>query len=426
MTGHDQADSTSEPPSTDATETAPADAQPVDTAGEQHSTEQTQPDPSPRDAAEPQTAAEQDLVGKQSGSEQRRPWFRRPVILIPAIIAALAVVGAAIGIPTAIHLQNVERGDQLAAEFQTALESHRATWSTEALDAAADITISTALPESYDFYALDRAGIEGFLARCQALTTAGAAVPPLLENPVPSLTVEAGADASEAYRAAQVTDTELQTRRDAVTALATEGQESLIALQGFCTALPQYNSVRNAWQLASEQTLQPLYTVDEGEDIDLGNQLVLTCPAEQGCPDYGSEAARLAYADALDATWTTFYRDLSTVAGTSCFLEGFEPVCTVIATEYTKAADANAAAAEALRTGTLPTAAGQALLPEFFAAVEQATAAQDAAEVAIRDAWAAVDPAVQEDTATGWQSRSVQRALAAQETSYTGLIDALR
>ena len=352
----------------------------------------------------------------------RRPWHKRPALLIAAIGGVVLLLLAAIGIPLAIHLNNVAKGDRLADEFNAALEAHNSAWTDAEINKVGDVVVSEALQENTDFYAQNAAAMSDLQARCANVETAATTLTTLLASPVPTLTVEDGADASAKYQVAKATSDGLDGRRAAVESLTTDGAAAMSALSDFCGVYPEYNSILNQLGLDFQGVFQPTLTVSNGSRIEFGNNLYMTCSNTNGCPNFADQAARTAYGDAIDATFTKFYTDMAAKSADRCFLPELQTVCDTMASEYQATADAYHLSAESIRTEQPNLSVGSLPFPNFLTQFPAAGERADAADAAIDAAWQAADPSTAGDTAPGWQARSVKVALAQHEATVTDAV----
>ncbi|KAB1649823.1 hypothetical protein [Pseudoclavibacter endophyticus] len=353
---------------------------------------------------------------------QKKPWYKRAAIMIPAIGGVVLLILAAIGIPLGIHLTNVAKGDQLADDFTAALEAHNSTWTQDEIDKVANVVVSEALAENADFNSQNSSVMSDFEARCEGVATAATTLETLAASPVPSLAEEDGADASAKYQEALETSNGLAERRAAVETLTGTGVEAMTALSEFCTVYPQYNSLLNTYVVNLTTTLQDSLTIANGSDIEFGNGLFITCTSSGGCPNYGTQEGRDAYANAIDATNTAYYSDTAELAGAQCFLPELEDVCATMASEYQATADAYAEAAQSMRTEQPNLTAGERPFPNTFDLLDAADQARAAADSAIDSAWQAADPNAAGDSGTGWQARSIKGILAGHETVVTDAV----
>ncbi|WP_424467291.1 hypothetical protein [Pseudoclavibacter helvolus] len=357
---------------------------------------------------------------------RKKPWFRKPAILIPAIVGVVVLVGAAVAIPVTIHNNNVNRGDELAAAFQADLDAHYADWTSENLDTASNVTISAALGENTDFFSQSAAQMSDFSTRCGNVATAETTITDLAASTVPSLTVEDGADASEAYKAAQTESDDLTERRDIVANFADTASADVAALQQFCETFPKYNSIYNTFGTQLAALSSTVFTIPDGQNIDLGNNLYYPCNVSTGCPDYSDPNIGTKIADAIKSTYVDFYRGIADLAASECFLDELADVCTSYSTEFGKAADAAQAASDSYRSealnltvGAVPFANSAPLFTAMFDSF-------DAADAAVQTAWWSADPASNGQTDRGWQSRSLKTLLSAHESSIASLVESVR
>ncbi|GAB3292062.1 hypothetical protein GCM10027427_10410 [Pseudoclavibacter terrae] len=361
-----------------------------------------------------------------NGAPAKKPWFRKPAILIPAIIGVVVLVGAAVAIPVTIHNNNVNRGDELAAAFQTDLDAHYADWTTENLDLAANVTISASLGENTDFFSQSAAQMTDFSTRCGNVATAETTINDLAGSTVPSLAVEDGADASDAYKAAQTESDGLSERRDIVANFADTASADVAALQQFCEAFPKYNSIYNTFgtQLASFSST--VFTIPDGQNIDLGNNLYYPCNVSTGCPNYSDPNIGTTIADAIKSTYVDFYRGIADLAASECFLDELADVCTSYSTEFGKAADAAQAASDSYRSETLSLTVGAVPFANSAPLFTAMFDSFDAADAAVQTAWWSADPSSDGQTDRGWQSRSLKTLLSAHESSIATLVESVR
>jgi len=380
----------------------------------------------PADAAGRSGAPRAEEIAGAAAAPRRKKWFEKPAIMIPAIIGVIAVVGAAIAVPLAIHNSNVTRGNELAAEFQTALDAHNTTWTPERLDQVDAAKISPALQDTFDFNSQNAAAMTDFATRCGAVTTASGIVVELAAAPVPELAVADGADASDAYVAARAQSDSLADLRTNAADFQSNVDAEMADLSTFCQTFPKYNSLANALADAINTKLKPTLVTPNGGEQTLPNNLVVKCSEAQGCPDLYDKDKRTAYADAIDASFTTYYSAMATLASTECWLPEFGPVCQTMATEYQKASAAWKAHTDDLRAGEPTVAAGSALYPNYAPTKQAALKATADADAAIQQAWWTVDPTVNGQTQQGWQSASLRGILGAHEQRIQELVAGVR
>ncbi|MBF4457970.1 hypothetical protein [Pseudoclavibacter sp. VKM Ac-2867] len=361
-----------------------------------------------------------------NGAQRKKPWFRKPAILIPAIIGVVVLVGAAVAIPVTIHNNNVNRGDELAAAFQTDLDAHYADWTTENLDLVSNVTISASLGENTDFFSQSAAQMSDFSTRCGNVATAETTITDLASSTVPALTVEEGADASEAYKAAQTESDGLSERRDIVANFADTASADVAALQQFCEAFPKYNSIYNTFGTQLAALSSTVFTIPDGQNIDLGNNLYYPCNVSTGCPDYSDPNIGTKIADSIKSTYVDFYRGIADLAASECFLDELSDVCTSYSTEFGKAADAAQAASDSYRSETLSLTVGAVPFANSAPLFTAMFDSFDAADAAVQTAWWSADPSSNGQSDRGWQSRSLKTLLSAHESSIATLVESVR
>nr|WP_146081372.1 hypothetical protein [Pseudoclavibacter sp. RFBI5] len=361
-----------------------------------------------------------------NGAQRKKPWFRKPAILIPAIIGVVVLVGAAVAIPVTIHNNNVNRGDELAAAFQTDLDAHYADWTTENLDLASNVTISASLGENTDFFSQSAAQMSDFSTRCGNVATAETTITDLASSTVPALTVEEGADASEAYKEAQTESDGLSERRDIVANFADTASADVAALQQFCEAFPKYNSIYNTFGTQLAALSSTVFTIPDGQNIDLGNNLYYPCNVSTGCPDYSDPNIGTKIADSIKSTYVDFYRGIADLAASDCFLDELSDVCTSYSTEFGKAADAAQAASDSYRSETLSLTVGAVPFANSAPLFTAMFDSFDAADAAVQTAWWSADPSSNGQSDRGWQSRSLKTLLSAHESSIATLVESVR
>lgn len=323
-----------------------------------------------------------------------RPWYSRAVVLVPAIAILLII---AIAIPIIVHVSNIRHGDELAETFLAQLDDYRATWSTERIDAATAVDLSSAeVAGAPAFYVLTSPELDAIRSQCADVADAAEATGALDAAQAPQLPVDERAEASTRYRDAAAASDELagggQSRADFIAAAET----SIGDAEQYCTNLPKFNSIDNAFRNALAEVMPAALVVRPGDTIDAGGgNTIGPCEAQQGCPNFIDRDARLQFADALDRTYTDYYRGLADQYRTGCILDRLADACTAAADGYADAAGKLQAATDHLRNTEPTNDAGQPPYPEFTNTLMPAAyQAEDAANAAVVSAWATVDPQV--------------------------------
>lgn len=356
---------------------------------------------------------------------RKRPWYRKPLYLAIAAGLALALI-LAITIPIVLNLNNAKEGDRVAEEYTNALATHRETWTEERLTAIASITASSTLEEKRDFFTQSAASMTAFNEQCKAVETATKAMSELKAAPMPTLANQPGLDASSKYQDARQTAASLETLTTAEQTLVTKGDEELAVLTEFCLTLPQYNSVYNQYAAALEGALKPTLTMEEGDKVTLDGGKKWTCKSAEGCPDLTKSEKRTQYADAFDASTTTFYSTIADLASKQCFLSSMKSVCDAYSSEWSAAATSYKAATDALRNNEPKVEAGSPLFPDFESNVKAAADKVKSGDTKVAEAWKAIDTQATDQDKTGWQSRSLKRILGGHESALAGYVDAVR
>lgn len=356
---------------------------------------------------------------------QPHPWYRKPLYIGIAAALALALI-LAIAIPLVMNLNKAKHGDRLADAYTTALATHDQTWTEERLASIEAISLADTLEEKRDFFTQSMASMKSFDEQCKAVESAAQAMAELQAAPMPTLVSEPGADASEKYRQAQATASANEAKAAAEQELVTKGNEALAVLSEFCLTLPQYNTVYNQYLSSLETSLKPTLTLQEGDKVTLEGGKKWTCNSAEGCPDLTDQDNRTKFADAFDASTTTFYSTFSDLAKKQCFLSSMQTVCDAYASEWSAAATSYKAATDSLRNNEPTVEAGSPLYPDFESNVQAASEHVKAGDAKVAEAWKGIDPDATDQDKTGWQSRSLKRILSGHQDALTGYVNAVR
>lgn len=356
---------------------------------------------------------------------QSTPWCRKPLYIGIAAALALALI-LAIAIPLVTNLNKAKHGDRLADEYTTALATHDQTWTEDRLASIEAISLADTLEEKRDFFTQSMGSMKSFDEQCKAVESAAQAMAELQAAPMPTLGIEPGADASEKYRQAQTTASAHEAKAAAEQELVTKGNEELAVLSEFCLTLPQYNTVYNQYLSSLETSLKPTLTLQEGDKVTLEGGKKWTCNSTEGCPDLTDQDNRTKFADAFDASTTTFYSTFSDLAKKQCFLSSMQTVCDAYASEWSAAATSYKAATDSLRNNEPTIEAGSPLYPDYESNVQAASEHVKTGDAKVAEAWKDIDPAATDQDKTGWQSRSLKRILSGHQDALTGYVNAVR
>ncbi|WP_087004480.1 hypothetical protein [Gulosibacter sp. 10] len=343
-------------------------------------------------------------TGPNDGAPKRKKkWFKRKAIMIPAIVGVVLIAGAAIATPLIIHNNNVNRGDELAAAFQSDLESYQGTWNEESLAAVSAVDISTPISASarvfFDLNSENRTALDD---ACAAIPTAQEKREELANADVPSLPEDEGATASEAYVQAQADAEKLNEQRTQADAFLSTSESSLATLGEFCGNYAAYADLYDELESNIDGVLADANVVEEGGRIEIEEANVYyECNASGGCPNLYDDDTREQFAAAMETTYVNYYSELSTLYSDQCFLTDFQAVCDVAATEYQSVSDAWAEVVDHLRTTEPTTEVDQPLYPELDGLGQATSDAEVSAENAILTEWQNIEPSAYSMTTTG-------------------------
>jgi hypothetical protein len=328
--------------------------------------------------------------------KRKKPWFRRPPILITIIAVLVLGLAAGIGIPWFINSQNVQRGDDLAAAFQSELKDYNATWNEENLAAVTAPDISTTLSSSSQtFFDFTSDGIDDLSAACGDIAGAQETRQQLADADVPELPQDEGAEASEAYVAAQKDAKALTDSRESADAFLEQSNSLLTAQQQLCDSIPAYAELQQNYRSDLDTTMPDAYVVENGGEITTSDGAIyFPCSNSQGCPDLYNDDNRELFASAYESTYVDYYSGLAEQYTDNCFLDAFQSVCDVAAEKYQAAADANQAVVDHLRENEPTVEVGQTLYPDLDGLIQDAADAESAANEAVLTEWAAIEPNV--------------------------------
>ncbi|WP_193128243.1 hypothetical protein [Gulosibacter sediminis] len=332
----------------------------------------------------------------RSEPKKRKPWFRRTGFIVTAIVAVIVIAAAAIGIPWFIHNQNVQRGDDLAATFQQELKDYNAAWNAENLAAVTAPEISSVLSaSSQTFFDLTTDGIDSLSSACGDIAGGQDTRQHLADTTVPELPADEGAEASEAYQQAQADADALASSRDAAETFLTQSDAYLAAQQQVCDSLPAYAELQQNYRDDLNTTMPDAYVIENGGEITTNDGAIyFPCSNASGCPDLYNDDTRETFAAAYESTYVDYYAGLAKQYSENCFLDAFQSVCDVAATEYQNAADANQAVVDHLRNTAPTVEVGQTLYPDLDGLIQDAQSAEDAAATAVLTEWQSIEPNV--------------------------------
>ncbi|UQN15878.1 hypothetical protein [Gulosibacter sp. ACHW.36C] len=328
--------------------------------------------------------------------KKKKPWFRRTGFIVTAIVAVVVIAAAAIGIPWFIHSQNVQRGDDLAAAFQQELSDYNGSWNAENLAAVTAPEISSVLTaSSQTFFDLTTDGVDSLSAACGDIAGGQDTRQHLADTTVPELPADEGAEASEAYQQAQADADALASSREQAETFLTQSDSYLAAQQQVCDSLPAYAELQQNYRDDLNTTMPDAYVIENGGEITTNDGAIyFPCSNASGCPDLYNDDTRETFASAYESTYVDYYAGLAKQYSENCFLDAFQSVCDVAATEYQNAADANQAVVDHLRNTEPTVEVGQTLYPDLDGLIQDAQSAEDAANSAVLTEWQSVEPNV--------------------------------
>lgn len=323
----------------------------------------------------------------------KKPWYRRRGFIITAIVAAVLIIAAAVGIPWYIHTQNVQRGDNLAADFQSQLNDYNSTWNADNLAAVTSPSISSVLSSSSQtFFDLTSDGVDQLTAACGDIAGAQDTRQQLADAKVPELPADDGAEASEAYQQAQADADALASSREAADTFLSESDAYLTAQQQLCDTVPAYAELQQNYRDDQNTTMPDAYVIENGGEITTNDGAIyFPCSNASGCPDLYNDDTREKFASAYESTYVDYYAGLAEQYGSNCFLDAFQSVCDVAAEQYQKAADANQAVVDHLRNTEPTVEVGQTLYPDLDGLIQDAQTAENDAASAVLTEWQSVE-----------------------------------
>ncbi|MFD2674119.1 hypothetical protein [Gulosibacter bifidus] len=327
---------------------------------------------------------------------KKQPWHKRKAVMIPLVAVILLGIAAAIGIPWFLHQQNVDKGDKLAAQFQTDLQEYEDIWTAENIDSvnAADVA-NLVRSSGATFYNFGKSGLASLQDTCAIMPDVRERYNTLAESKAPDLPAEDGADASEAYRQAQKDAKKLEEQRKNAEEFLTASEKSVKMQEEFCANYDVYTDALGDFTNDLKTTMPDAMTLKKGDEVKIeGTNLFYTCDSDSGCPNLYAKDTREKYAKAHEATYVDYAKKMAKNYKESCFMSDFQAACDAAADAYQKAADANQKVVDLLMNNEPTTEAGKPLYPDLQKLMEEAIAAEEAADKALLDKWKEVEPGV--------------------------------
>lgn len=339
----------------------------------------------------------------QSSGGSKRPFYRRKGFIILAIVVVAVLLIAAIAIPLIIHQRNVDRGDNLAATFNNALEEYNATWNADNLAAVSAVNLSDPISAAnrawYDLNQEDREALD---LACADVQPALEKRTELAETTVPELPQEDAAEASEAYRQAQQDAEAVTAQRSSAEEFLSGSENALGQMSEFCTNYGAYADLYDTFEGNVAGVLAEAYVVEQGGRIETSDGSVYyQCDVAEGCANLYEGDTREQFAAAMETTYVGYYQGLAELYSSQCFMSEFADACAVAATDYQAVADAYQAIIDHLRNTEPTVAVGEVLYPELEALGTAASDAEIAAETNFITEWQKVEPGAYSLSTTG-------------------------
>ncbi|MEF3322946.1 hypothetical protein PV375_04535 [Gulosibacter sp. GYB002] len=325
------------------------------------------------------------------GGKKKR---RTGLIVTIAIIAVLAIA-AAVLVPLYLHLQNQQRGDELAQEFNEKVKAYEQSWGEEALAAASGpedfAKVAGGKRESIFVMSADQK--KQFEAVCGDVQASKDARQKLVDTKAPELPKDEGARASEAYKKAEKKSADLSGKERAkVTEFLDESDKLLTSMESLCGNLGPYLDANQKLRDIGDKDLPKTITVENGGSIVSDDGTVeWKCTAPEGCRDLYHKDTRTKYADVIDSMYTDYYNTLADLFEKQCFADDFAQVCSESVEPFREAAKKSKAYTDYLRKTEPVAEVGKPMYPDEEKLLKEASGAQYAAEEALVNAWRAKD-----------------------------------
>lgn len=330
-------------------------------------------------------------VAPAAGGKKKR---RTGLIVTIAIIAVLAIA-AAVLVPLYLHLQNQQRGDELAQEFNEKVKAYEQSWGEDALAAASGpedfAKVAGGKRESIFVMSADQK--KQFEAVCSDVQASKDARQKLADTKAPELPKDEGARASEAYKKAEKKSADLSGKERAkATEFLDEGDNLLSSMESLCGNLGPYLDANQKLRDIGDKDLPKTITVENGGSIVSDDGTVeWKCTAPEGCRDLYHKDTRTKYADVIDSMYTDYYNTLADLFEKQCFADDFAQVCSESVEPFREAAKKSKAYTDYLRNTEPVAEVGKSMYPDEEKLLKEASGAQYAAEEALVNAWRAQD-----------------------------------
>lgn len=332
-----------------------------------------------------------DAATAPAGGKKKR---RTGLIVTIAIIAVLAIA-AAVLVPLYLHLQNQQRGDELAQEFNEKVKAYEQSWGEDALAAASGpedfAKVAGGKRESIFVMSADQK--KQFEAVCSDVQASKDARQKLADTKAPELPKDEGARASEAYKKAEKKSADLSGKERAkATEFLDESDKLLSSMESLCGNLGPYLDANQKLRDIGDKDLPKTITVENGGTIVSDDGKVeWKCTAPEGCRDLYHKDTRTKYADVIDSMYTDYYNTLADLFEKQCFADDFAQVCSESVEPFREAAKKSKAYTDYLRKTEPVAEVGKPMYPDEEKLLKEASGAQYAAEEALVNAWRAKD-----------------------------------
>ncbi len=320
---------------------------------------------------------------------------RRTGWIVAIAVVAVLAIAAAVLVPLYLHMQNQQRGDQLAQEFNEKVKAYEESWNNDALVAASG-------PEDFakivgskreSVFIMSGEQKKQFEAVCGDVQAARDARQKLADTKVPELPKDEAARASEAYKKAEKKSADLSgTERARATEFLDESDDLLNSMESLCNNLGPYSDAEQTKSDRNKNDLPKTITVQSGDSIVSDDGKVeWKCTAPEGCRDLYHKDTRTKYADVIDSVYTDYYNTVADLLEKQCFADDFASVCSESVEPHREAAKKSKAYTDYLRKTEPVAETGKPMFPDGEKLLKEASDAQYAAEEAFVNAWRAMD-----------------------------------
>jgi len=274
---------------------------------------------------------------------ERRPWYRRPPLIIAVAVGAVAATGVIVAIAALLPRSGDGADDGAASTYLAAADEFEAAWTAESVDGAGSSTMSDLFDPAQPFD-LQESGRDGRLAERCAAFPADLERVEALASTVPAQPEE-GTGGPEVERRAA----ELGPAVAAASEFVEVAGEALPELERQCRYVQAGVDLRVAYEADEAARLAPLRSLTEGQSESVGSY-TLTCLETEGCASFSDPTARAAYGDAYQSVYGQWIGALRDQEQSSCQFPDLPGYCEQAVASYEELIALDVAIAEAFRT----------------------------------------------------------------------------